>query len=103
MSIRAFARGLRPGVIFSRDNLKTDLSILVRTLTAVKLSEPKSYCSIKKLEVNQKISQMVLDRKDYLDRSVIHILRKDIQVFELPLMMNKKLSLATLSKKAEHS
>ena len=96
MSIRAFARGLRPGVIFSRDNLKTDLSILVRTLTAVKLSEPKSYCSIKKLEVNQKISQMVLDRKDYLDRSVIHILKKDIQVLELPLMMNKTASLGAL-------
>ena len=100
MFIRAMdmARGLRPGVIFPGDNFKTEISILVRTLTAVNLCEPTSYCSIKKLEVNQKISQIVLDRKDYLDRTVIHILKKDIQVFELPLMMNKKLSLAYLSK-----
>ena len=97
MFIRAMTRGLRPGVFFPRDNLKTDITNLVRNLTAVKLSEPKSYCSIKKLEVNQKISQMVLDGKDYLDMSVIHILKKDIQVLELPLMMNKTLSWSNLS------
>ena len=107
-SIRAMARGLRPGVILPRDNLKTDITNLVRTLslTAVKLSEQKNYCSIKKLEVNQKISQMVLDGKDSLDMSVIHILKKDIQVLELPLMMNRKLNSANLThnqKKTKHS
>ena len=98
MFIRAMTRGLRPGVLFPRDNVKTDITMLVKTLTSVKLSEPKSYCSIKKLEVNQKISQMVLDGKDSLDLSVMHILKKDIQVLELPLMMNKTLSWSTLSR-----
>ena len=70
--------------------------VLVRTLTAVKLSEPSSYCSIKKLEVNQKISQMKLDRKDFLDKSVIHILKKDIQVLEVPLMLDKRMTLNSL-------
>ena len=96
MLIRAMTRGLRPGVLFPREILKSDLSMLVRTLTAVKLSEPSSYCSIKKLEVNQKISQMKLDRKDFLDKSVIHILKKDIQVLEVPLMLDKRMTYNSL-------
>ena len=86
MLIRAMTRGLRPGVLIPSENLKTDISVLVRTLAAVKLSEPSGYCSIKKLEVNQKISQMKLDRKDFLDKSVMYILKKDIQVPEAPFI-----------------
>ena len=96
-------RGLWPGVSFARDNLKTDISMLVRTLTAAKLCEPSSYCSIKKLEVNQKISQMRFDHKDSLDKSVSHILRKDIQVRELPLMLDRKMTLQTLYRKGKNN
>ena len=45
--MRAFTRGLRPGVLFPSENLKTDISMLVRTFAAAKLSEPSGYCSIK--------------------------------------------------------
>ena len=96
MLIRAMSRGLRPGVLFPSENLKIDISVLVRTLAAVKLSEPSGYCSIKKLEVNQKISQMKLDRKDFLDKSVMYILKKDIHVLEAPLMLDKRMTLNTL-------
>ena len=94
-------RGPVPGGGLKLMNLQVSskdisLSVLVRRLTNLKLIESIQYCSIKKLEVNQKISQMVLYGKDSLDMSVIHILKKDIQVLELPLMMNRKLSLETL-------
>ena len=80
-----------------RPRVGIDISVLVRCLADVKLSDPLAYCNIKKLEVNQKISQMSLDRKDYLDKSVKHILKKDIQVFEMPLMLNRRVSLNALN------
>ena len=97
MLMRAL-RGMRPGVLFPNENLKTDISMLVRTLAAAKLSEPSGYCSIKKLEVNQKLSQMKLDRKDCLDKSVMYILKKDIQVLEVPLMLDKKTNMNSIRK-----
>ena len=46
--------------VATKDN---SLSLLVRRLTNVKLSEklPIKYCNIKKLEVNQELSEMNLD------------------------------------------
>jgi hypothetical protein len=71
----------------------TSLSELVRSLANVKLSEkqPIKYCNIKKLEVNQELSEMKLDERDHLDKCVAYILKEDIQVPELTLMLNKPL------------
>ena len=70
----------------------TSLSVLVRCLTNVKLSEkPVKYCNIKKLEVNQVLSEMKLDKGDHLDMCLAYILEEDIKVPELTLMLNKPL------------
>ena len=87
--------GFVPGLGgFKINNLKVltsdNLSVLVRCLTNVKLSEqPIKYCSIKKLEVNQELSRLKLDKRDHLDKCVTYILKEDIQVPELTLMLNK--------------
>jgi len=83
------------GLKASNRNLKvstkdTSLSVLVRCLANVKLNEkPVKYCNIKKLEVNQELSEMKLDKREHLDKCVAYILKKDIQVPELTLMLNK--------------
>ena len=81
-------------VLFLNNDLRviqkrTDLSVLARSLTSLKLNESERYCSINKLELNQEIAKLNL-RGNYLDKSVAHILKKDIQVPEVPLMLNKK-------------
>ena len=64
------------------------LSVLVRSLTNLKLSEPIQYCSTKKLEVNWKLSQQKLDVSQPLDKCVAYILNEDIQVPEVTLMLD---------------
>merc|ERR1711946_47108 len=64
------------------------LSVLVRSLTDLKLSESIQYCSIKKLEVNWELSQQELDKSQPLDKCVAYILKEDIQVPEVTLMLN---------------
>ena len=87
--------GFVPGLGgFKINNLQVltsdNLSVLVRCLTNVKLREqPIKYCSIKKLEVNQELSRLKLDKRDHLDKCVTYILKEDIQVPELTLMLNK--------------
>ena len=71
--------------------LSKDISmrVLVRGLTNLKLSETIQYCSIKKLEVNWKLSQQKLDESQPLDKCVAYILKEDIQVPEVTLMLDK--------------
>ena len=64
------------------------LSVLVRSLTNLKLCEPIQYCSIKKLEVNWKLSQQKLDESQPLDKCVAYILKEDIQVPEVTLILD---------------
>ena len=66
----------------------SSLSVLVRSLTNLKLSETIQYCSIKKLEVNWKLSQQKLDESQPLDKCVAYILKEDIQVPEVTLMLD---------------
>ena len=81
--------------IFQVTKKDPSLSVLVRCLTNVTLSEKLvKYCNIKKLEVNQELSEMKLDKKEDLDKCVAYILEKDIQVPELTLMVNKPLRVA---------
>ena len=81
--------GHHPMMNFKGTTVDYSLSVLVRHLTNVKLSEPIKYCSIKKLEINQQLSQMKLDSRQPLDKCVAHILKKDIQVPEVTLMLNR--------------
>ena len=64
--------------IFQVTKKDTSLSVLVKSLASVKLSEnqPIKYCNIKKLEVNQELSEMKQDEKDHLDKCVAYILRR---------------------------
>ena len=74
-------RGLVPGLkVITKD---ISLCVLVRSLTNLKLSETIQYCSIKKLEVNWKLSQQKLDESQPLDKCVAYILKEDIQVPEV--------------------
>ena len=72
-------------------NVDWSLSVLVRSLTNVKLRDPIKYCSIKELKVNQELSLMKLDNTQHLDNCVDHILKKDIQVPAVTLMMDRKM------------
>ena len=65
------------------------LSVLVRSLTSLKLSKSIQYFSIKKLEVNCDLSRQKLDKSEPLDKCVAYILKEDIQVPEVTLMLNK--------------
>ena len=69
---------------------KISLDVLVRSfsLTNLKLSDSIQYCSIKKLEVNWKLSQQKLDESQPLDKCVAYILKEDIQVPEVTLMLD---------------
>ena len=73
-------------------NVDWSLSVLVRSLTNVKLRDPIKYCSIKELKVNQELSLMKLDNTQHLDNCVDHILKKDIQVPAVTLMMDRKIN-----------
>jgi len=83
--------------VTTKDN---SLSVLVRCLTGVKLSDHQvKYCNIKKLELNQELSQLKLDKREYLNRCVTYILKEDIQVPEMTLMLNKPLWVVGHSRK----
>ena len=99
-------RGLVPGGggHLVMENLKVStldcsLSVLVKCLSNVKLTEPIQYCSIKELEVNQELSRMKLDTSQHLNKCVKHILQKDIQVPKLTLMLNKNYARTTVKRK----
>ena len=80
-------------------NVDWSLSVLVRSLTNVKLRDPIKYCSIKELKVNQELSLMKLDNTQHLDNCVDHILKKDIQVPAVTLMMDRKINNVIQTKK----
>ena len=80
-------------------NVDCSLSVLVRSLTNVKLRDPIKYCSIRELKVNQELSLMKLDNTQHLDNCVDHILKKDIQVPAVTLMMDRKINNCMQSKK----
>ena len=87
-------RGPVPGSGLKMMNLQVTpkdiaLSVLVRSLTSLKLTESMQYCSIKKLGVNWDLSQQKLDKSQPLDKCVAYILKEDIQVPEVTLMLNK--------------
>ena len=85
--------------VTTKDN---SLSVLVRCLTNVKLSDQQvKYCNIKKLKVNQELSQMKLNNKEHLNKCVTYILKEDIQVPEMTLMLNKPLWVVGHSRKYE--
>ena len=79
-------------------NVDWSLSVLVRSLTNVKLRDPIKYCSIKELKVNQELSLMKLDNTQHLDNCVDHILKKDIQVPAVTLMMDRKINNCLMSR-----
>ena len=83
--------------VTTKDN---SLSVLVRCLTSVKLSDHQvKYCNIKKLELNQELSQLKLDKREHLNKCVTYILKEDIQVPEMTLMLNKPLWVVGHSRK----
>ena len=85
--------------VTTKDN---SLSVLVRCLTNVKLSDQQvKYCNIKKLKVNQELSQLKLNNKEHLNKCVTYILKEDIQVPEMTLMLNKPLWVVGHSRKYE--
>merc|ERR1719500_1585940 len=61
-------------------NVDWSPSVLVRSLTNVKLRDPIKYCSIRELKANQELFLMKLDNTQHLDNCVEYILKKDIQV-----------------------
>ena len=89
-------RGLVPVAGLHVSTVDCSLSVLVRCLTNVNLSEPIKYCSIKELEVNKELSQMKLDKSQHLNKCVDYILKKDIQVPEVTLMLNKRSNVKTI-------
>ena len=83
--------------VTTKDN---SLSVLVRCLTNVKLSDQQvKYCNIKKLKVNQELSQMKLNNREHLNKCVTYILKEDIQVPEMTLMLNKPVWIVGHSRK----
>ena len=91
-------RGPVPGGGLRVTTKDISLSVLVRSLNSLKLSESIQYCSIKKLEANCELSRQKLDKSQPLDKCVAYILKEDIQVPEVTLMLNKAPYVLTYSR-----
>ena len=58
---------------------------------------------IKILEVNKELSLMKLDKSQHLNKCVDHILKKDIQVPEVTLMLNKRSNVSTIQSRSYYN
>ena len=96
-------RGLVSGSGLHVSTVDCSLFVLVRCLTNINLSEPIRYCSIKELEVNKELSRMKLDKSQHLNKCVDHILKKDIQVPEVTLMLNKRSNVSTIQSRSYYN